>query len=471
MSKKVEKMLTEMESKIREIKERSDYFIKKPTVCAVGQISVGKSSFLNLLLGENLFQSSTGETTKNITKVTKEKLKGNNDLLELINIADIPGYNKSFNKEVEDYLKNGDYDIVLYILDISKGITKIDAELLNIVKARNPFILFVLNKIDMYEGEDRESFERLIHSIRQTVEKIYHKNKILGYVPASAKKFKNKKILVEFLKNIIVIASYVSTFKTNLNTKRGEFNNYLDTYINSVKYSYNYFVESYLRKLRSRLDETSNTDIILDGEKVIKRLVDELNSELKEDVNYKVYTIFEHLNGKIYEVQEFIKNMSISYIKVLDIDLGQNYRTFQGLNISNIDIQHASYSDEAFEKVMLNILTSFGAGLLARLALGALIPGIGTLVFIGSLIWAFIDAGNKANEVRNKVYDEISSKLPSILKNSWNDMLNEIETNYKKQILEITDNPEINNFLDDLIFATYNMNDNFSNVIIEEFTY
>jgi intergrase/recombinase len=106
---------------------------------------------------------------------------------------------------------------------------------------------------------------------------------------------------------------------------------------------------------------------------------------------------------------------------------------------------------------------------LARLALGALIPGIGTIVFLGSLIWTIIDADNKANEIRSKVYNEVASNLPKIMREEWMKICAQIEKEYKKQVDLIINSKGIKKFLNDLIKSTYKMNDNISKFIIEEF--
>lgn len=482
----IEKLLKELDEKISKIEQRKEYFIRKPTVCAVGEVSVGKSSLLNLLLGKNVFKSSIGETTKNITKVEsyggflvrseleeKEfKIKDKSaDLLAFLNIVDIPGYSGDFDKEVRNYLKEGEYDIVLFILDISKGILKTNQELLEILKERKPYILFVLNKIDLYEGEDRKSFEKQINKLKQHIEKIYPKNKILGYVLASAKKFKNDEKLIKFLQDVIIIASYVSTFKTNLNIIRDKLIKVLEKNMSKIEEWDKNYINFYLESLYKGLHKISNFDIITNGEEAIKKLIENLNLALQSKINEDIEGIGKFFSEKINKMKEFINGMSISYIEILNLNLDYDFVRQIGsiLNFSNLNISQASYSNELFDEVLKNIMFSIGSGIFARLALGSLIPGIGTIVFIGSLIWTIIDLDNKANQIRNKVYSEVSSKLPSIITSGWKDVCREIEKSYIKQVDLITKNQEIDKFLNELISGAYKMNDELSKFIIDKF--
>ncbi len=392
------------------------------------------------------------------------------DFLAFLNIVDIPGYSGSLDKEVENYLKEGDYDIVLYILDISKGVLKTNRDFLEIIKGREPYVLFILNKIDIYEGEDRKSFEELINKVRQDIEKIYPKNKILGYVPASAKKFKNDEKLVKFLRNVIIIASYVSTFKTNLNIIRDELIEVFEENMTKARKWDKDYINFYLENLKKGLHKISNFDIITKGESVIKQLIEDLNSRLESEINADIEKIAEFLSKEINEAKKLINGMSISYIEILNLNLNYDFsQRISGLDFSDFNVQQASYSNELFGEVLGKIMTSIGAGIFARLALGALIPGIGTLVFLGSLIWTIIDSDNKANEIRNKVYNEVSTKLPSIIESGWKDVCEEIEETYKDKVNLLTNNKSIQNFLNELILGAYKMNDKFSKFIIDNF--
>ena len=488
----IDTYVKEFEEKVSKIREKKEYFRIKPNVCVVGEVSVGKSSLLNLLLGANIFKSSIGETTKKISKIKKNddriifsELEGNefkekqiferfifnkpgSEFLEYLEIVDIPGYDGSFNNDITNYLMNNDYHIVLFIIDISKGFKKNNYELLNMLKNAEPYILFLLNKIDLYEDEDKDDIRDLIEKMKQFVEANYPKNKILGYIPVSANKFKNNDKLVKILQDIIILTSYVCTFKFNLDEIRDSYIYSIESYIEIIEQLSQFFIIYYLVNLNKGLQEISNFDIIMNGESSIKSLINNLNSNLEK----LLVEIIEEINNSFKEyiknISKRINEMAISYIDLLNINFHHSLiQKNTLLDFTNFNLEQVSYSNQLLDEVIGKIIVSYGAGLLARLALGSLIPGIGALVFLGSLIYVLIDTNNKANEIRSKVYDEIASKLPRIVSQTWSDICNEIKINYINQILSIADNPQINKFLDQLIFEAYNLNSKLSNFIID----
>jgi len=132
---KLSKLKKDLKSKINEIKKKKEtVFFIKPRAIVVGEVSHGKSSFLNFLIGQNIFKTGIGEVTTDITKLSK-----NNDLLSLsiwnkknedyhdtsnfdfissynwdkkyeffdfIELIDIPGFDGSYNQNIIDFLEN-----------------------------------------------------------------------------------------------------------------------------------------------------------------------------------------------------------------------------------------------------------------------------------------------------------------------------------------------------------------------------
>ncbi|WP_028950613.1 dynamin family protein [Sulfurihydrogenibium subterraneum] len=485
----IEKLLEKLEEKTDKIKQKKEYFMIKPTVCVVGKMSAGKSSFLNLLLGKEIFLSRLGETTKSITKIElcdnkllvselnktdfkiKEKISISSiysEFLSFLNIVDVPGYDASYDEEIKAYLKDGEYDIVLYILDISKGLTKKDKEFLELLQEKEPYVLFILNKIDLSADEDKEDTKDHLNKIKNDIEKIYPKRKILGYVPSSATKFRKNKELVKFLQDIIIIASYVSTFKSNLNIIRNGTIEAINKNMVKVKERDKYYTNFYLNKLYDELYKISNFDIITDSKNVIEKLIENLNFELQNEISKDMETIKKAFNEVINNVRKFINDMSISYIEILNLDLDYDFgQEYLVSDFSRFTIGQTDYSEEILDEIFNGIMVSIGGGILARLALGALIPGIGTLVFLGSLVYTFMNLGKKADEIRSKVYNEVSYRLPSIITSSWESVCGDIEKNFIEQIDSITKSKDIDEFLNKLISGAYNMNEELSSVIID----
>jgi GTP-binding protein EngB required for normal cell division len=482
----IDKVLKELQEKVKKIEEKKNYFLinptLKPTICVAGVVSAGKSKFLNFLLDTDIFESRISETTKEILEVGISKERDDSEkmleklpphairFLEFVNVVDIPGYDGTLDEKVSNYLKEGNYNIVLYILDVSKGLTKMDNEFLKIISERNPYILFIINKIDIYEGEEKSDFEKLISFVKEKVEEFYPKDRILGYVLTSVKKFRNDKKFIEFFQNTLIIASYISTFETNLLIAEAYLHVEFEEAMNKeIKNWHRDYSNWYLKALKNGLHKIPNMDIIMNGEKSIKNLIEELNSELEYGISQDVEKIGDFFNGKIKEVVDFINNMSVSYSEILSLNLESSISD----RISSVSVEtpHLGSIDfsEAFNEVLVKIIGSIASGILARLALGALIPGIGTIVFIGSLLWTIIDADNKANEIRSKVYNEVASNLPKIMREEWMKICAQIEKEYKKQVDLIINSKGIKKFLNDLIKSTYKMNDKISKFIIEEF--
>jgi GTP-binding protein EngB required for normal cell division len=186
----------------------------KITIGVIGQISAGKSSFINNLIGLNICPTGITKTTSSIIKIKynnnineemneeieeeiedelydkieeynenydKKEYKmyeiegiiSNNNIKELleitnnnIEIIDFPGFDEYLNQEITDkenkeifdtelYKSSLKYinecDIILYILDSAKIESKITNDMLNSLKTTSKPIVMVLSKCDEYK--------------------------------------------------------------------------------------------------------------------------------------------------------------------------------------------------------------------------------------------------------------------------------------------------------------------------------
>ncbi len=190
----------------------------KPIIGVYGVTSVGKSTFLNLLLLSKEFEIGMGETTKSIhilqhinnndkvifddLSIKSEYIKKDYALLNHFSIIDIPGTNKSFSdrdiKHIIDKL-----DTIIWIFDIQGDISSRDLNFLQNIILKNMInTIVVLNKIDTVAenidiDEESEITEFIddITSRKDTISKFFESNGALqllsSIVPVSAKKLQS----------------------------------------------------------------------------------------------------------------------------------------------------------------------------------------------------------------------------------------------------------------------------------------
>ncbi|MER2107069.1 MAG: dynamin family protein [Solibacillus sp.] len=184
-------------------------------ILVIGTMSSGKSTFLNSLIGQDLFPSkneactarifeyaikkagnytvyqdasSQPEVLEQLSQETVEKWnaiasqkpllihgpsKATVEVDKKITLIDTPGPNNSADKDHREVMKqalSGDYDKIFYILNSTQLGTEDDVHLLNTVqellsKKSNLLIYFIVNKVDEFENNDNESIATLKKSV------------------------------------------------------------------------------------------------------------------------------------------------------------------------------------------------------------------------------------------------------------------------------------------------------------------
>ena len=128
--------------------------MKSGMVSIVGRPNVGKSTLLNEILKKRIaITSDKAGTTRNII------LGVYNDSDSQIVFVDTPGIHKpqhTLGKVLNDkaYLMTNDIDLILFMVDISKGFGKGDRFVLDRIKDTNTKIVLLLNKIDSLKKEE-----------------------------------------------------------------------------------------------------------------------------------------------------------------------------------------------------------------------------------------------------------------------------------------------------------------------------
>ena len=122
--------------------------MKSGFVSLVGRPNVGKSTLLNSILERKI------AITSNVSGTTRNIIQGiyNDDEAQIVFI-DTPGIHKPQNKlgtlmNKKAYTMADDVDIVLFLVDVSKGYGKGDNFILERLKELNKPVILVMNKVD-----------------------------------------------------------------------------------------------------------------------------------------------------------------------------------------------------------------------------------------------------------------------------------------------------------------------------------
>ena len=122
--------------------------MRSGTVSIVGRPNVGKSTLLNKILEKKIaITSDKAGTTRNLI------LGVYNDDDSQIVFVDTPGIHKPEHKlgnvlNKKAYLMTSDVDLVLFVVDISKGFGKGDNFILDRLKSEEAKVILILNKVD-----------------------------------------------------------------------------------------------------------------------------------------------------------------------------------------------------------------------------------------------------------------------------------------------------------------------------------
>ena len=161
--------------------------MRSGTVAVIGRANAGKSTLINVMVGEKVvIVSPKPQTTRDriLGVLTRENYQ--------IAFVDTPGIYKSRNVLTEDMMKttettSRDVDAILYVLDGHAGVREEDAELINKYAALGVPLIVAFTKIDIMPAENIPEAVRFL-SDAGVEEDIY---------PVSARKGKGIKKLEE----------------------------------------------------------------------------------------------------------------------------------------------------------------------------------------------------------------------------------------------------------------------------------
>ena len=181
-------------------------------VSLVGRPNVGKSTLLNSVLGMKL------AITSNVSGTTRNVIQGiyNDDDSQII-FVDTPGIHKPndklgtlMNKKAYTYTEG--VDVILFLVDISKGFGKGDKFILDKFKEKDAVVFLLLNKIDLVK--DKSVLLERINELKE----LYDFKEI---IPISALKDDNIKLLIDCIKKYLPEseAIYSEEELTNVTTR------------------------------------------------------------------------------------------------------------------------------------------------------------------------------------------------------------------------------------------------------------
>lgn len=160
-------------------------------VSIVGRPNVGKSTLLNSILGMKL------AITSNVSGTTRNVINGiyNDDESQII-FVDTPGIHKPNDKlgnllNKKAYNNTEGVDVILFLVDISKGFGKGDRFILERLKEKDIPIYLLLNKIDLVKNKE---------SLLKEIDELSKEYNFKEIIPISAKKEDNIKTLIDCVK-------------------------------------------------------------------------------------------------------------------------------------------------------------------------------------------------------------------------------------------------------------------------------
>ncbi|HMW05675.1 MAG TPA: ribosome biogenesis GTPase Der [Leptospiraceae bacterium] len=185
------------------------------SICIVGKPNAGKSSFLNAILGyERAVVSEIPGTTRD---TVHSVLKFEDMNILIVDTAGIRKNSKS-SEELEFYSYKRtlqsieDSDIVVHIIDASKGLGEYDKKIFAIIRKSGKPVVLAINKWDLIEDKDSNTFSEY----KKDLISRFHPTAALPVISISAqKKQRIRKVLEECVKIHKKVNTKISTSKIN----------------------------------------------------------------------------------------------------------------------------------------------------------------------------------------------------------------------------------------------------------------
>ena len=425
----------------------------KIEVIFVGKLSTGKSTIMNALFDRNIMPTGIGTITKSINTVIRsdeDKIEviykdGNSEVYQLdekifelingkANIKAVNVYLKDFPfssvifvdtpgiDELQENLENltlsriPTADAVVFVLDITKGLTKKDKEFFDnyIIKFLRDKIFIVFNKLDLVKDEvDDNEIQNLKKGLEDFPVFVFSaKEKDKGFLEFKEQLFS---YLSETSKSQIIKTRVASIINTIGEIAKKQLSSLIE---NKQKTK---------EELQAKLSELKNKKAELDN--VLNELKKRVEDRISDIINNQIIPL---IDGKRKEVIETARNIDPDYLKdYLTINLKEEIQlltsdikgilnkqdfefdlkelfgptsslTFSSLIISSIDLIGRIF-DQLLKKLNLPDLTDFIQDFIRTLAMDSIENNI------------------------NKVFDKLKEDVINLMESSKNYYFEELK--------------------------------------------
>ncbi len=275
--------------------------MKSGFVSLVGRPNVGKSTLLNSILERKI------AITSNVSGTTRNIIEGiYNDLDSQIIFIDTPGIHKPQNRlgnlmNKKAYTMADDVDVVLFLVDVSKGYGKGDAFILERLKELHKPVILVMNKVDAIK---KDKLLELINEYKD----LYEFNEI---VPLSALKGDNVLELIKTIKKYLPdgVRYYSSDEVTNVSRNFMLAEMVREKVLRLTKDEVPHSVTCLVEEYNEEDDNVHLRVLIIVDRDNLKKIIIGKNGQMLKEIGTKARIDMEEFLGKKVFLETYVKTI------------------------------------------------------------------------------------------------------------------------------------------------------------------
>lgn len=275
--------------------------MKSGFVSLVGRPNVGKSTLLNSILERKI------AITSNVSGTTRNIIEGiYNDEDSQIIFIDTPGIHKPQNRlgnlmNKKAYTMADDVDVVLFLVDVSKGYGKGDAFILERLKELHKPVILVMNKVDAIK---KDKLLELINKYKD----LYEFNEI---VPLSALKGDNVLELIKTIKKYLPdgVRYYSSDEVTNVSRNFMLAEMVREKVLRLTKDEVPHSVTCLVEEYNEEDDNVHLRVLIIVDRDNLKKIIIGKNGQMLKEIGTKARIDMEEFLGKKVFLETYVKTI------------------------------------------------------------------------------------------------------------------------------------------------------------------